>query len=88
MSLQNFLGVMKCSCILLCEQKSLKFKFDLNSNWFVIYKTALKKKNIFLFEFGFWAESSVRPAGLPVSAAYAAQRFAGAHRVAKPNPTR
>jgi hypothetical protein len=65
MSLQNFLGVMKCSCILLCEQKSLKFKFDLNSNWFVIYKTALKKKNIFLFEFGFWAESSVRPSRPP-----------------------
>jgi hypothetical protein len=30
--LHIFLGVMKCSYILLCEQKSLKFKFDLNSN--------------------------------------------------------
>jgi hypothetical protein len=28
MSLHIFLGVMKCSCILLCEYKSLKFKFE------------------------------------------------------------
>jgi hypothetical protein len=45
--LHIFLSVMKCSCILLCEYKSLKFKFDLNSHWFVIYKIVLKKKKIF-----------------------------------------
>jgi hypothetical protein len=34
----------------------LKFKFDLNLNLFVIYKTDLKKKRNFLFEIGSWAE--------------------------------
>jgi hypothetical protein len=48
MSLHIFLGVMKCSCNLLCEYKSLKLKFDLNLNWFIIYKTVLKKKQHFL----------------------------------------
>jgi hypothetical protein len=33
----------------------------LNSNWFVIYKTDLKKKKNFLIEFGVWAEFSARP---------------------------
>jgi hypothetical protein len=41
MALHIFLGVMKCSCILLCESKSSKFKFDLNSNWFEVYKIIL-----------------------------------------------
>jgi hypothetical protein len=40
----------------------LKFKFDLNLNLFVIYKTDLKKKKNFLFEIGSWAE--IQPAGL------------------------
>jgi hypothetical protein len=65
----------------------LKFKFDLNSNRFVIYKTVLKKKKVFLFEFGFWAESSARPSRPPRArvacvaqlAGAAAQRFAGMH---------
>jgi hypothetical protein len=65
MSLHIFLGVMKCSCILLCELKSLKFKFDLNSNWFVIYKTVLKKKKDFLISYGFWAEFLARPSRPP-----------------------
>jgi hypothetical protein len=43
----------------------LKFKLDLNSNWFVIYKTDLKKKKNFLFEFSFWAETSARPSRPP-----------------------
>jgi hypothetical protein len=60
--LHIFLGVIKCSCILLCEYKSLKFKFDLNSNWFVIYETDLKKN--FLFKISFWAESNARPSRL------------------------
>jgi hypothetical protein len=34
----------------------MKFKFDLNFNWFVFYKTELKKKKNFLFEIGSWAE--------------------------------
>jgi hypothetical protein len=65
----------------------LKLKFDLNSNSFVIYKIVLKKKNVFLFEFGFWAESSARPsrphgvraacAAQPAGAV--AQRFVGVH---------
>jgi hypothetical protein len=38
----------------------LKFKFDLNLNWFVIYKIDLKKKKNFLFEIGSWAE--IQPA--------------------------
>jgi hypothetical protein len=41
----------------------LKFKFDSNSNLFVIYKIDLKKKKKFLFEFGFWAEFLAWPAG-------------------------
>jgi hypothetical protein len=71
----------------------LKFKFDLNSNYFVIYKTVLKKKKKFLFEFGFWAETSAWPSRPPharvacmtQSAGAAAQRFLGAHLVAEPN---
>jgi hypothetical protein len=34
----------------------LKFKFDLNSNLFVIYKTDLKKKENFLIGNQLWAE--------------------------------
>jgi hypothetical protein len=87
MPLHIFLGVMKCSCILLCELKSFKFKFDFNSNCFVIYKTILEKKNVFLFEFGFRAESSARPSRPPRAHAAcmaqptstAAQWFTGAH---------
>jgi hypothetical protein len=60
----------------------------LNSNLFVINKTVLKKKNVFLFEFSFWAESSAPPSRPPrAHAAYAAQRLTGVHRVAKLNPT-
>jgi hypothetical protein len=36
----------------------LKFIFDLNSNWFGIYKTDLKKIKGFLFFLAYWAESS------------------------------
>jgi hypothetical protein len=52
----------------------LKFKFDLNSNKFLIYKIDLKKKKNFLLEFGFRAETLVRPSRPPhARAAYAAQ---------------
>jgi hypothetical protein len=52
----------------------LKFKFDLNSNCFIIYKTDLKKKKNFLFKFGVWAESTAQPSRPPrARAAYAAQ---------------
>jgi hypothetical protein len=72
MPLHIFLGVMKCSCNLLCKYKSLKFKFDLNSNWFVIYKLDLKKKKNFLIENWLRAEFGVaQPAGA------AAQRIHG-----------
>jgi hypothetical protein len=96
MMLHIFLGVMKCSCILLCEKKSLKFKFDLNSNWVVIYKTDLKKKKDFLFKISFgpnlrrgtasltaraWPTRPSRPVPQP-------NGHAGAHHVAEPNPTR
>jgi hypothetical protein len=50
---------------------SLKFKFDLNSNWFVIYKTVLEKKKDFLVSQGFWAEFPARPP--PAHMAYVAQ---------------
>jgi hypothetical protein len=69
MSLHIFLGVMKFSCNLFCELKSLKFKFDLNSNSFVIYKTVLKKKRNFLIgnrlraEFGAAQPASPRVRG-------------------------
>jgi hypothetical protein len=39
----------------------LKFKFDLNSNLFLIYKTVLKKKRISSLKTGIWAESTARP---------------------------
>jgi hypothetical protein len=66
----------------------LKFNFDLNSNLFVIYKTVLRKKNVFLFEFGFWAESSAQPSRPPRArvacaaqlAGAVAKRFTGVHR--------
>jgi hypothetical protein len=67
----------------------LKFKFDLNSHGFVIYKTVCKKKNVVLFEFGFWAESSARPTWPPrAQASCVAQRFAGTHPHSEPNLTR
>jgi hypothetical protein len=72
MPLHIFLGVMKCSCNLLCEYKSLKFKFDLNSNWFVIYKTDLKNEKNFLIGNRLQDEFGVaQPAGA------AAQRIHG-----------
>jgi hypothetical protein len=49
---------------------SLKFKFDLNSNWFVIFKTDLKKKKNFLIgdqlraEFGVAQPASLLTPGL------------------------
>jgi hypothetical protein len=58
----------------------------LNSNWFVIYKTDLKKKNDFLFKIGIWAESTARPSRPHhVHVAYAAQPQAqvGASTLAK-----
>jgi hypothetical protein len=68
------------------------FEFKL----FVIYKIVLKKEKVFLFEFGFWAESSARLAGLPGSAQPAwpsrpAPQPSGSWactQVAKPNLTR
>jgi hypothetical protein len=33
--------------------------------WFVFYKTDMKKKTNFLFEFGYWGESLVRPRRTP-----------------------
>jgi hypothetical protein len=56
----------------------------------------LKKKKNFLFEFGFWAESSARPSRPPrVRAACtaqpvgaAAQWFAGVHCIAEQKLTR
>jgi hypothetical protein len=70
----------------------LKFKFDLNSNWFAIYKTVLKK--------GF--SNFLRLLGrIPGSAQPASSRAHGLRgpagwlcgprmrtRIAKPNPTR
>jgi hypothetical protein len=38
----------------------------------------LKKKNVFLFEFGFWAESSSRPRRPPRTRAASAAQPAGA----------
>jgi hypothetical protein len=74
----------------------LKFKFDLNSNWFVIYKTVLKKKKDFLISYGFLAEFPARPSQPPPAhtacvaqpAGAAAQRSMGAHprSKAKSNP--
>jgi hypothetical protein len=41
----------------------LKFKFDLNSNWFGIYKIDLKKIKGSLFFLAYWAKSgSTQPA--------------------------
>jgi hypothetical protein len=42
---------------------SLKFKFDLNSNWFGIYKIDFKKIKGFLFFLAYWAKiGSAKPA--------------------------
>jgi hypothetical protein len=78
MPLYIFLSAIKCSCILLCEQKSLKFKFDLNSIWFVIYKTILKKKKDFLISKGFWAEFLARPSRPPPACVACTPQPAGA----------
>jgi hypothetical protein len=94
MPLHIFLGVMKCSCILLCKWKALKFKFDLNSNWFVIYKTDLKKKKISYLNSAFGPNLQRGPAGLTVRVRPARPRWptpqpnrlGGAHRVAEPKP--
>jgi hypothetical protein len=56
----------------------------------------LKKKKVFLFEFGFWAETSARPSRPPrvlaacvaQPAGTVAQWFMGVHPQEKPNPTR
>jgi hypothetical protein len=56
--------------------------------WFVIYKTVLKTEKVFLFEFGFWVESSARysrpprahVACVPQPAGTATHQFTGTHR--------
>jgi hypothetical protein len=53
----------------------------------VIYKIVLKNKNVFLFEFNFWAKTSARPSRPPRAHAacaaqpvgVAAQRFMSVH---------
>jgi hypothetical protein len=52
-----------------------------------MYKIVLKKKKVFLFEFGFWAETSARPSWPPHArtacvaqpAGTTAQQFTGVH---------
>jgi hypothetical protein len=56
----------------------LKFKFDLNSNWFEIYKTDLKKKKDFLFFLAYWAEK--QPAHQLGPASRSSGGLAASHR--------
>jgi hypothetical protein len=73
----------------------LKFKFDMNSNWFVIYKTDLKKQKNFLIgnrlqaEFG--AAQPASPRARPAQPSRPAPQpngFTGMHRITDPNQTR
>jgi hypothetical protein len=74
----------------------MKFKFDLNSNSFVIYKTDFKRKRISYLKSAVGLNSWHCPADLPARARPAQPSqleprptgFTGAHRVAEPNPPR